>query len=125
MRSARRQFHGLRTALTAGVLLAVLSLAPPARAGAQVLPDSKLLSDERTFTRWAHAEEAAPVRAAPNPNAWRVATLPLSTEDGLPEVFPLLRDWTDEAGDQWVQVRIPMRPKAMTGWVEASAFGRI
>jgi lipoprotein-anchoring transpeptidase ErfK/SrfK len=106
-------------------VLAALSLAPPAHAGAPALSETALLSDERTFTRWAHAEEAAPVYTAPSPNAWQIAKLPLSTEDGVPEVLPLLRGWTDDAGDEWVQVRIPMRPKARTGWVEATALGPI
>jgi hypothetical protein len=123
MQPARRQFHGLRPFLAVAVLLTALSPAPSASATAPDLSDSELLSNERTFTRWAHPDEVVPVREAPKPNAWQVGTVSLSTEDGLPEVYPLLRGWTDEAGREWVQVRVPMRPKALLGWVEASAFG--
>lgn len=122
MRSARRHVHGLRAALAAGTVLTALILAPPAL-GAPVLSDSVQLSDERTFTRWAHAEEAVPLRDTPKPHGWQTAKLSLSTEDGMPEVFPLLRGWTDDAGREWVQIRVPERPKALTGWVEASALG--
>jgi hypothetical protein len=123
MQPARRQLHGLSSLLAAAVLLATLCLAPAASAAAPDLSNSELLSNERTFTRWANADEAVPVREAPKPTAWKVGTLSLSTEDGLPEVYPLLRGWTDDAGREWVQVRVPRRPKALIGWVEAAAFG--
>jgi hypothetical protein len=124
VRAPRDQLHRLRTALAAGVLLWALSLTPQA-AAAPDLSDSESLSDELTFTfaHWAHADEVAPVRKAPTPDAWEVGSLSLSTEDGLPEVYPLLRRWTDPAGDEWLQVRLPLRPKARVGWVEASALG--
>jgi hypothetical protein len=87
------------------------------------LTGSVQLSNERTITRWAYAEEAAPLREAPKPNAWEISRLSLSTEDGMPEVYMLMRSWTDPAGIEWLEIRAPMRPKARTGWVEASALG--
>jgi len=100
-----------------------LALAPLARAGVPDLSGSELLSNERTFTRWAYAAQVQPIREWPKPNAWVVATISLSTEDGLPEVYTLLRGWTDPSGQDWLEVRVPMRPKARTGWVDASALG--
>jgi lipoprotein-anchoring transpeptidase ErfK/SrfK len=122
MRTRQDQLHGLRAAFTAGALVA-LCLASPARAGAPDLPGSVKLSDERSFTRWAHADEILPIRESPKPSASEVAPLSLATEDGLPEVYMLLRSWTDETGRGWLQVRAPMRPRPRTGWVEATALG--
>ena len=81
------------------------------------------LSNERTFTRWAYAAQIQPIRQAPTPDAWPVGSVRLTTEDGLPEVYLLLRSWTDAAGRRWLQVRLP-GPRARTGWAEASSFGR-
>jgi L,D-transpeptidase-like protein len=122
MQPRRDQLYGLRAAFTAGALLA-LCLASPARAGVSELPGSVQLSDERSYTQWAHAEEILPIRESPKPSAWPVAPLSLTTEDGLPEVYLLLHSWTDETGRGWLRVRVPMRPRARTGWVEASALG--
>jgi hypothetical protein len=122
MRTGLDQLHGLR-ALGGWTLLAWLLLASPALAGAPDLSGSVQLSNERTFTRWAHAVDIQPIREQPKPNAWLVGELSLNTEDGLPEVYLLLRSWTDPAGVDWLQIRVPMRPKTRTGWVQASALG--
>ena len=122
MRARRHQLHGLSTAFIAGTLLAALALVPAARAGVFNPPGSVRLSDERTFTRWAYAVRVVPVRESPKPDAPPVANLSLSTEDGLPEVYMLLTSWTDQAGEDWLRVRVPMRPRTGIGWVEASAL---
>lgn len=124
MRARRDQLHRLRRALAAAALLGGLALAPSARAGGPDPSGSVLLSNERTFTRWAYAAEIQPIREQPKPNAWLVGDVSLSTEDGLPEVYALLRSWTDASGRGWLQIRVPMRPKARIGWVDASALGR-
>lgn len=128
MRTRRHQLHGLSAALASGALAAALALAlglaPRARAEVPNLSGSVQLSNERTFTRWAYAAQSLPIRESPKPNAWPVGLLSLTTEDQLPEVYPLLRSWTDATGQAWLQVRVPMRPKARTGWAAGSAFGR-
>jgi hypothetical protein len=86
-------------------------------------PGSVLLSDERSFTRWANAAEVQPIRERPETSAPQVASVSLTTEDGLPEVYILLRSWTDGSGGNWLEVRAPMPPKPQAGWVEASAMG--
>jgi hypothetical protein len=125
VRAREHQLHWLTTALTAGALLVALGLAQSARAGVVPdLSDSVQLSNERTFARWAYAAQILPVREWPEPSARRVASISLTTEDGLPEVYMLLRSWTDATGRGWLRVRVPIGPKALTGWVEFSAFGR-
>lgn len=122
MRSGCGQLHGLR-ALGGWALFAWLLLASPAQAGPPDLSGSVQLSNERTYTRWAHASDIQPIREQPKPNAWLVGEVSLNTEDGLPEVYTLLSSWTDPAGADWLQIRIPMRPKPRIGWVDASALG--
>jgi lipoprotein-anchoring transpeptidase ErfK/SrfK len=125
VRAREHQLHWLIAALTAGVLLVELGLAQSARAGlVPDLSDSVQLSNERTFTRWAFAAQILPIREWPEPSARKVASISLTTEDGLPEVYVLLRSWTDVTGQDWLQVRLPVGPEALTGWVETSAFDR-
>jgi hypothetical protein len=108
--------------------LAVLvgALLLPAAATAASLPapqGSTRLSNEWTFTRWAHPVHRAPIRWLPNPHARQVARTHYLTEDGFPEVYPVLRSWRDSKGHTWLEVRIPMRPNGGTGWVRRSALG--
>jgi hypothetical protein len=103
--------------------LVALGLVPSARAQAPDLSSSVRLSNERTYTRWAYAAQIQPIREWPTPSASLVAPVSLTTEDGLPEVYTLLRSWSDANGRGWLQVRVPMRPKGGTGWVDASALG--
>ena len=39
------------------------------------------------------------------------------TEDGLPEVYPVLAARQDTLGRIWLQIRLPKRPNGTTGWV--------
>jgi L,D-transpeptidase catalytic domain len=47
------------------------------------------------------------------------------TEDGVPEVYLLLRAHWDAAGREWVRLRIPMRPNGSTGWVRRRDLGAV
>ena len=47
------------------------------------------------------------------------------TEDGFPEVVPLLASRVDDLGRVWFKVRIAGRPNGRTGWARESAFGRV
>ena len=53
----------------------------------------------------------------------RVARLRFFTEDGFPEVYLLLKHYTDENGREWVQIRVPKRPNGRKGWVPRDALG--
>ena len=84
-----------------------------------------LLSDERKVTRWAHANEPVPIRTAPTASARTITRLRYLTEDKLPEVYLVLDGLVDAAGDQWLHIRIPMRPNARTGWVPADMLSQL
>ncbi len=98
---------------------AVASPAPARRLAAGVL------SDERTVTRWAHADVAALARALPSARARPVARLRYFTEDGYPDVYLLLRRRVDAVGREWIRVRIARRPNGQAGWVPRAALGPI
>ena len=105
------------------VALAALAAAPTAAAQiryGEQLPE--VMSDERTVTRWAHANERAALRRAPTSRARRVGRLRFYTEDRRPEVYVALRSHVDAAGRSWVKVRIPRRPNGRTGWVRRESL---
>lgn len=103
-------------------LLGALALPAPALAGTQPA-GSVRLSDGRASTYWAHPQHVAPVRRLPSRGSHRVARIRYLTEDGFPEVYPVLRRFTNRGGRTWVRIRIPMRPNGRTGWVRRSALG--
>ena len=102
-------------------LLAALALPALASAGAQPA-GSVRLSDGRTGY-WAHPEKAAPVRRLPSQTSRRVTRIHYLTEDGFPEVYPVLRRVADRDGRSWLRIRIPTRSTERTGWVRDSALG--
>jgi len=79
--------------------------------------DEIKLSDEKQITRWSHASAQATIRLAPQASSRTVARLRFLTEDGLPEVYPVLAARQDGAGRAWLQIRVPKRPNGKTGWV--------
>jgi hypothetical protein len=82
-----------------------------------------VLSDERTFTRWAHTAHGSGIHAQPNASSKRLAKLRDFTEDGYPEVYLALASHRDNQGREWIEVRIPMRPNGRVGWVPRQALG--
>jgi lipoprotein-anchoring transpeptidase ErfK/SrfK len=113
-----------RAGALAFALLAALALPASASAGsAQTVRDSVRLSDERSLTRWAHPVQRAPIRARPTPRAGQIVPTHFLTEDGFPEVYLVLRSWSDSNRHTWLEVRIPMRPNGRTGWVRDSTLG--
>ena len=83
------------------------------------------LSDEHTVTRWANPNLRSKVLRRPQPGAPAVARLHLTTEEGLPEVYLVLRSRLDSAGRLWLKVRVPMRPAGRSGWVPRDALGAL
>jgi hypothetical protein len=83
------------------------------------------LSNERTLSRWAHADVRARVLARPAADARGVARLRWYTEDGRREVYLALERRRGRDGRTWVRVRVPMRPNGRTGWVRREALGRL
>jgi hypothetical protein len=122
MRPGRRV--GARLGRCGCVLLLPLALAAPARAQPQPAPTGSVaLSDEQTFTAWAHPQHGAPIHRLPTRTSRPIARVHDLTEDGFPEVYLVLRSFTDQDQHTWLQVRIPMHPNGRTGWVVGSALG--
>jgi hypothetical protein len=51
------------------------------------------------------------------------ARLHLLTEDGFPEVYVALATFVNRRAQQWVEIRVPMRPNGKVGWVPRQALG--
>ena len=114
---------GARLPLCAWALVVPVAVSAPARAQPQPDPARSVrLSDEATFTAWAHPERRAPILQLPARTSRRITRLHYLTEDGFPEVYLVLRSFTDPDQRTWLQVRIPMRPNGRTGWVATSAL---
>ena len=79
--------------------------------------DEIKLSDETQTTRWSHAQSNAKIHLTPQVSSRAVARLRFFTEDGLPEVYPVLAARQDSGGRVWLQIRVPKRPNGTTGWV--------
>ena len=102
---------------------ALLTAAPAGAAGDPGQPGNGRLSNERTFTRWAHPERRATIRRRPSVKARPAARIHFLTEDGFPEVYLVLRRRVNRYGKSWLSVRIPMRPNGRTGWVREESLG--
>ena len=105
------------------LLVPLLLAASASAADGPSLAGSVRLSDEQTFSRWAHADLRTPIRRLPNSTSQHVARVRYRTEDGLAEVYLVLRRWIDPQGRNWLQIRIPKRPNGQTGWVPETALG--
>jgi lipoprotein-anchoring transpeptidase ErfK/SrfK len=84
---------------------------------------TSVLSNERTNTRSANVIYVGIIRKRPDPASKAVGRLRQLTEDGFPEVYLVLRAYTDLAGNEWTQIRIPGRPNGRTGWVLRESLG--
>lgn len=95
----------------------------PLGSGLPPPPPDEVLSNERTFTRWAYVNEIAPIYRRPATDSARGLRLHWYTEDGFPEIYLLRRAHWDTHGQEWIQLRIPMRPNGATGWVRRQDLG--
>jgi hypothetical protein len=112
-------------ALTVALLVALGLPASASAHGAPFVKGSVRVSNERTLTHWAHPAHRAPIRWRPSSGARRVVATHGLTADGFPEVYLVLRRWSDprHLHHHWLEVRIPGRPNGRTGWVRSSALG--
>lgn len=113
----------MRITLGAQVYAAALTVLALAFPGLAVGAQAERLSDGRTYTRWAHPEITAPIRADPLSGAAVLGHLHMLTEDGEPEVYLLLAERTIATGETWVQLRVPGRPNGRIGWVGRGDLG--
>jgi hypothetical protein len=106
---------------------ALVALVFPGLASAEAKPSHHgfvELSNERTLTTWAHpTAKSAEIRTSPSANANEVTRTHSLTEDGFPEVYIVLRSWSNGNGRDWLKIRVPMRPNGQRGWVRESALG--
>jgi hypothetical protein len=110
-------------AAAAFVVLLILGTGPAFGASPVAKPSIRRLSNEVTFTRWAHPLENGPIYEHPSFSSRRVGRLHFETEDGFPEVYVLLRSYTIPEGEEWIQIRIPARPNGGVGWVPREDLG--
>ena len=114
--SSRRRH--LAIAALIGTLSLCMSVTPSASA-----QFGTALSDELTLTRWAHPNDRAPIRRQPFGQSPAITRLRFLTEDREPELYLALRRYVDVNGEEWIKVRIPMRPNGRTGWVRRGSLG--
>jgi len=81
------------------------------------------LSNRTTFTRWAYTNLDIKVRKSPSAKSKAIGKLHFNTEDGPPEVYLALQQYTDAKGDEWVQTQLPGRPNGRNGWVPREGLG--
>jgi hypothetical protein len=82
------------------------------------------LSDELTTSWWAYVRRATLARAHPSENADPVARLPARTPFGSRELVLVLEHCL-LAGQEWMHVRLPVRPCDQTAWIRRSSLGRL
>jgi hypothetical protein len=103
------------------VFIAVWSF-PAGVASASLSPTHIVLSNERTFTRSAGVRTSVLVRRQPNRRSQPFARLRLLTEEGLPEIYLLLREQITSDDEAWIELRLSGRPNGRNGWVPATAL---
>ncbi|MBE2317775.1 L,D-transpeptidase family protein [Solirubrobacter sp. CPCC 204708] len=99
------------------VAAAAVSVASPSVAAAKVERVSTL--GKRSYFAFVNKAEVA--RAEPSANAKRVAKLTLKTPEKTDDLV-LVLDRTEVDGQEWLRVRLPVRPNNTTGWVPAEAL---
>ena len=114
-----------RALASAALAATIVVAAGSAPALAQTPAGRERLSNETTFTRWAHGATRARVYTRPSAQSRRVGRLRLLTEDGFPEVYVLLEQQQDVTGRTWIHLRLPQRPNKVSGWVRPGALGPV
>ena len=116
------------SALAASAVAAAPALAADSGSGAATDPATPhyvKLSNETTLTRWAYTNLTVKVRKSPSTRARAITKLHFNTEDGYPEVYLALQEYTNGDNVDWVKIRIPGRPNGRTGWVPREGLGEL
>ena len=133
--SSRRAPAGVGTRIGLGAVAACCAfastasppfLASPAQAS-QLAPVDGYgrLSDETRVSYWAHPVRGAKVRVRARYTARVITRLHLATELGSPEIYLVLGRRRAVTDDDWLRIRLPLRPNGTTGWVRESALGSL
>jgi hypothetical protein len=118
---------GLAAALlAAGALASPAGSAaePAASAGPAATSEPLVLSNESTFSRWAHVTRTTTVHAEPNAGSRVLKKLGSHTHDRTRELVLALEQVTN-GGGTWMRVRFSVRPNGLTGWVNSLDLGRL
>lgn len=73
---------------------------------------------------FAYVNRAEVAREEPSPTAKKVAKLTLRTPEKTDDLVFVL-DRTEVDGEEWLRVRLPVRPNNTTGWVPADAVSSL
>ena len=106
------------------LLLAAVPVQVAHASGGAPASASGPISDELTTTYWANPAQTAAIRTAPAGRGHALARLHLRTEDGYPEVYPVLAQRVYPR-ETWFLIRVPGRPNGRTGWVPETALGAL
>jgi L,D-transpeptidase catalytic domain len=99
------------------VLAAALCAA--AAASAQAAPVQHVYKPGK-LTYYAFVETATGAHSQPDASSKTITTLKTRTPDKTDELVLVLATTTDASGDDWYDVRLPIRPNGSTGWVKAA-----
>jgi hypothetical protein len=123
---AQRLLPLLLLTLLAAPATAAAADKPPLRPKGDQRPfGDERLSNETTLTRWAHTNLLGAIRSRPSMRSKAVAKLHWNTEDGVPEVYVVLRSALDRKQRAWLQIRIPGRPNGRKGWVREEKLSNL
>jgi len=106
--------------LTAATLVAAVAVFP-GTASALTTERVSTLGKESFF---AYVNRAEVARTEPSPTAKKVAKLTLKTPEKTDDLVFVL-DRTEVDGEEWLRVRLPVRPNNTTGWVPADALSSL
>lgn len=111
-----------------GLAAATLVVAAAAAVSPAAAQDAQAAKVERVSTLgkesfFAYVNRAAIAREKPDAKSKRVGKLTLKTPEKTDDlVFVLERTTVGEDEEEWLRVRLPIRPNGTTGWVPADAL---
>jgi hypothetical protein len=105
-----------RIAVIASAALAALVLCSTGHASAARVEN---LNHPGKQSYYVFVNKATIARSEPATDAKQVAKVGLHTGDKTDELLLVLASTTDDSGNGWLQVRLPVRPNGTTGWVPA------
>jgi hypothetical protein len=81
------------------------------------------LNGPRGMSRWAYVLTKIPARARPSARAKIITRLQPLTPEQTQNLVQILEGQTNEQGEYWVRVRLPILPNGTTGWIPRGALG--
>jgi len=86
-------------------------------------PGKPIALSARAVAHWTPVVRSVTVRSEPDAATTAVGTLETRTPEGTSNLVLALSRASDDAGNVWVRVRLPILPNNTTGWVPRSALG--